>query len=82
MTLEKVKLLVFGEGEGNWFRRFGLKLEEDESGVDAVAQVEAAAGRDTWRYLRARVSRSAGCRRHRASFESSLRGDGHKVRGS
>lgn len=43
MTLEKVKLLVFGEAEGNWFPHFGLKLEEDESGVDVVAQVEAAA---------------------------------------
>lgn len=41
MTLEKVKLPVFGEAEGVLFPCFGLKLAEGESGADVVAQVEA-----------------------------------------
>ena len=41
MTLEKVKLPVFGEVKGVWFPRFGLKLDEGGSGAEVIAQVEA-----------------------------------------
>jgi hypothetical protein len=43
MTLEKVRLPVFGEEEGVLFPRFGLKRAEGKSDAEIVAQVEAAA---------------------------------------
>ena len=42
MTLEGVKLSVFGGEEGIWFSCFGLKREEDKNDAEIVAQVEAA----------------------------------------
>jgi hypothetical protein len=42
MTLERVRLLVFGEEEGVLFLCFGLKRAEGETDAKVVTRVEAA----------------------------------------